>query len=53
MVSDVLLLHKGELWILNKFSEADHESPRIWTTSLESFKEDLTDLFVNDLSVGS
>jgi len=50
MVSDVLLPHECELWILDELSEADHQAPWIWSTCLEALQEDLTDLLLNNLT---
>ena len=46
----VLLPHEGELWILDELTEADHQAPWIWSTSLEALQEDLADLLLNNLS---
>jgi hypothetical protein len=48
MISDVLLLHELKLWVLDKFSERNHQTPWVRATSLEPFQEDLRDLLEND-----
>ena len=50
MLSNILLPHEGELWILDELTEADHQAPWIWSTSLEALQEDLADLLLNNLS---
>lgn len=50
MLTDVLLPHECELWVLDELSETDHETPWIWTTGLQTLEEDLTDLLLNDLT---
>ena len=50
MLSDVLLPHECEFWILDELTEADHQAPRIWSTCLEALQEDLTDLLLNNLT---
>ena len=50
MVSDVLLPHKCELWILNELTETDHQAPWIWSTCLKALQEDLADLLLNNLT---
>ena len=37
VLSDILLPHERELWILDQLSETDHETPWIWSTGLQSF----------------
>jgi hypothetical protein len=53
MVPNVLLLHKGKFRILNELPKTNHKTPRVWSTCLEPFKEDLADLFIYDFSISS
>ena len=50
MLSNILLPHEGELWILDELPEADHETPWVWPTSLQSLEEDGADLLEDNLA---
>ena len=50
MLSNILLPHEGELWILDELPEADHETPWVWPASLQSLEEDGADLLEDNLA---
>lgn len=49
MLTNILLPHKCELRILDELPEADHQTPWVRSTGLQSLQEDGTDLLEDDL----
>ena len=50
MVANILFLHELVLWILDEFSEADHQAPRVWTLCLQALQEYACNLLLNNFS---
>jgi len=50
VLSNVLLFHECELWVLDELPKADHQTPWIGALSLQPFKEDGTYLFEDDFT---
>lgn len=51
MVANVGSAHELELWNLDELSEADHESPRVGATGLQTLQENRTYLLVDAVAI--
>lgn len=51
MVANVSSAHELELWNLDELSEADHESPRVGATGLQTLQENCAYLLVDAIAI--